>query len=87
MFPFPSCVLCTAVAGSLSCLAWTSAQPSLARHRVKQQPHMHEQIAVGALSNGTDTRPLCPYRSAPLCQENQVIHQSISHSQRHYLTY
>lgn len=87
MFPCPPCVLCAAVACSLSSLACSSAQPALARHRVKQQLHMHKQIAVGALSDATDTRPLCPYRSAPLCQENQVINQHIGHPQRHSLAY
>lgn len=87
MFPFPSCALCTAVACSLSSLAWSSAQPSLAGHRVKQQLQMHKQMAVGVLANGTDRCPSCPDCSAPLCQENQVMNKNISHPQRYYLTY
>lgn len=33
-----------------------------------------------------DRRPSCPHCSAPLCQENQVMNQNISHFQGYYLT-
>ena len=84
--PVPSCVPGTAAAPSLSSLAWGSAQPPLARHGVKQQLHVHEQIAGGDLSDGADTRPLCPCRSAPLCRGNRVNNPKVRRSQRHCLT-